>query len=100
MTIRLIAVSIVALSLGAALPAFARNHGTTPGLEGAAHGKATVPPASAKSSPGENNPTTAPVAPIGDGGPVPDAPGLNGTAPGQCAELQIPAEVLACELSQ
>jgi hypothetical protein len=83
-----------------ALPTSARNHGTTPGLEGAAHSKAEIPPESTKASPGENNPTTATVAPIGNNGPVPDAPGLNETAPGQlCAELQITEEeLLACEL--
>jgi hypothetical protein len=98
MRLMVTAVAVLALSLNA-VPTSARNHGTTPGLEGAAHGKAENPPESRKISPGENNPTTAPVAPIGDNGPVPDAPGLNETAPGQlCAELQIPEEVLACEL--
>lgn len=97
MRIRFVAVTVVALSLGVALPVLARNHGTTPGLEGTAH--ETNPEQSRKGSPGENNPTTAPVAPIGPDGPVPDAPGLAGTAPAQlCAELQVPEEVLACEL--
>jgi hypothetical protein len=83
MPIRILAVSVVALSLSVALPTFARNHGTAPGREGPALGKAATPPQSTKPSPGKNNPTTAPVAPIGPSGPVPDAPGKAGTAPGQ-----------------
>lgn len=74
--------TIGTLALTLALPALARNHGTTPGLEGPAHGRATVPAPSTKPSPGINNPTTAPTAPIGSTGPVPDAPGRNTTAPG------------------
>ncbi len=86
---RIAGATVVSLALSlSAVSALARDHGTTPGLEGPALGKAANPPESRKLSPGENNPTTAPVAPIGPDGPVPDAPGSTGTAPGQ--------EMLAC----
>jgi hypothetical protein len=87
---RFLIMSAAALTLVTALPAFARNHGTTPGLEGPAQGKAANPPESRKLSPGQNNPTTAPVAPIGPSRPMPDAPGKAGTAPGQQSGPQKP----------
>jgi hypothetical protein len=85
---RFLILSGAILAVGVTLPAVARNHGTTPGLEGPATGKATVPAPSTQPSPGQKNPTTAPVAPISPSGPAPDAPGKSGTSPGQ---LNTPA---------
>lgn len=101
MLFRTMAASALALFLSVALPALARNHGTAPGFEGNEH--AANPAQSRMPSPGENNPTLAPVAPIGAEGPLPDAPGKNGTAPGQqaldcSAGFATPAEALMCEI--